>query len=94
MPRINQLVDAATGHELLSFMHAYSGYNQICMCPEDEDKTVFTIDLDLYWYKVMSFNLKNDGATYQHLVDKVFVELIEKTMEVYIDDMLVKSLQK
>ena len=68
--------------------------NQICMCPDDEDKATFTTDCSLYCYKVMLFDLKNAGATYQHLVNKVFVELIGKTMKVYVDDMLFKSLHK
>ena len=92
LPRIDQLVDATTGHELLCFMDAYSRYNQIHMCPEDEDKTTFTMDYGLYCYKVMSFSLKNTRATYQQVVNKVFANLISKTMEVYVDDMLVKSL--
>ena len=92
--RIDQLVDATAGHELLSFMNAYSGYNQIRMSPEDEDKTIFTTDRGLYCYKVMSFGLKNAGATYQRLVNKIFANLIGRTMEVYVDDMLVKSLKK
>ena len=87
-------MDVIVRHELLSFMDAYFGYNQICMCPEDEDRTEFSTDRGLYCYKVMPFDLKNVGATYQHLVNKVFAELISKTMEVFIDDMLVKSLQK
>ena len=87
-------MDATTGHELLNFMDAYSGYNQICMCPKDEEKMVFTMDRGLYYYKVMPFGLKNVGVTYQRLVNKVFASLIDKTMEVYIDDMLVKSLWK
>ena len=91
LPSIDQLVDATTGHELLSFMDAYSGYNQIRMCSDDEDKMTFTTDRGLYCYKVMSFGLKNAGATYQCLVNKVFAELIGKTVEVYIDDMLVKQ---
>ena len=62
------------------------------MCPEDKDKTAFTTYRGLYCYKVMSFSLKNVGATYQRLVNKVFANLIRKTMEVYVDDMLVKSL--
>ena len=62
------------------------------MCPNDEDKTTFTTDHNLYCDKVMSFNLKNTGATYQRLVNKVFAKLIDKTMEVYVDDMLVKNL--
>ena len=59
IPRIDQLVDATAGHELLSFMDAYSGYNQICMCPKNEDKTTFTVDRGLFCYKVMLFGLKN-----------------------------------
>ena len=62
------------------------------MCLEDEEKLVFTTDHGLYCYKVMSFGLKNVGATYQRLVNKVFANLISKTMEVYVDDMLVKTL--
>ena len=87
-------MDATAGHELLSFMDAYSSYNQIRMWLEDEDKTSFTTDHGLYCYKVMLFGLKNAGAIYQQLVNKVFANLIEKTMEVYVDDMLVKSLWK
>ena len=90
--RIDQLVDVAAGHELLSFMDAYSGYNQIRMCPEDEDKTTLATDLGLYCYKVMPFGIKNAGATYQRLVSKVFTNLIGKIIEVYVDDMLVKTL--
>ena len=92
LPRIDQLVDATAGHELLSFMDTYFGYNQIRMCPKNEDKTAFTINRGLYCYKVMSFGLKNVGATYQRLVNKVFANLIGKTIEVYVVDMLVKSL--
>ena len=62
------------------------------MCPEDEDKMAFTIDRGLYYYKVMPFALKNARATYQKLVNKVFANLIGKTMEVYVDHMLVKNL--
>ena len=87
-------MDTTAGHELLSFMDAYSGYNQILISPEDEDKTTFTTDCGLYCYKVMSFGLKNAGATYQRLVNKVFTNFIRKTIEVYMDDMLVKSLKK
>ena len=75
-------------------MDAYSRYNQIRMSPEDEDKTVFITDHGLYCYKVMPFGLKNVGATYQRLVNKILSGLIGITMEVYVDDMLVKSLEK
>ncbi|KAM0957205.1 hypothetical protein FF1_025377 [Malus domestica] len=61
------------------------------MNPPDQEHTAFTIDKGLYCYKVMSFGLKNAGATYQRLVNLMFVEQIGKSMEVYVDDMLVKS---
>ncbi|KAM2692260.1 hypothetical protein EV2_006578 [Malus domestica] len=72
-------------------MDAYSGYNQILMNPPDQEHTAFTTDRGLYCYKVMLFGLKNAGATYQRLVNSMFVEQIRKSMEVYVDDMLVKS---
>ncbi|KAM1675202.1 hypothetical protein ACFX13_041511 [Malus domestica] len=72
-------------------MDAYSGYNQILMNPPNQEYTAFTTDRGLYCYKVIPFGLKNVEATYQRLVNSMFVELIGKSMEVYIDDMLVKS---
>jgi len=93
LPHIDQLIDATAGHELLSFLDAYSGYNQIKMDPGDEEKTSFITDRGTYCYKVMPFGLNNAGATYQRLVTKMFQEYLGKTMEVYIDDMLVKSQQ-
>ncbi|CAL9012450.1 unnamed protein product [Prunus brigantina] len=76
LPRIDQLVDATAGHELLSFMDAYSGYNQIFMHPTDREHTAFITDRGLYCYNVMPFGLKNAGATYQRLVNQIFAELI------------------
>ena len=72
--RIDQLVNVTTGHQLLSFMDAYSGYNQIRMNPTDEDKMLFITDMGLNCYKMMPFGLKNAGATYQRLVNKMFVD--------------------
>lgn len=91
LPHIDMLVDATTSHELLSFI--FLGYNQILMHLVDQEKTSFIIERDTYYYKVMPFRLKNVGATYQQLVNKMFAEHLRTTMEVYIDDMLVKSLQ-
>ena len=91
LPRIDQLVDATSGHELLTFMDAFSGYNQIRMASEDEEKTAFITNRGLYCYRIMPFGLKNAGATYQRLVNKIFKEQIGRNMEVYVDDMLVKS---
>ncbi|KAM1799675.1 hypothetical protein ACFX12_033583 [Malus domestica] len=85
------LIDSTAGCELLSFMDAYSGYNQILMNPSDQEHTTFTTDRGLYCYKVMPFGLKNAGTTYQRLVNSMFTEQIGKIMEVYVDDILVKS---
>ena len=90
LPRIDLIVDATTGHELLSFMDAFSGYNQISMDPIDQEKTSFVTGQGTYCYRVMPFGLKNTGATYQRLVNKMFQKQIGASMEVYIDDMLVK----
>ena len=91
LPRIDQLVDSIAGHKLLTFMDAFSRYNQIRMTEEDQEKTAFITSQGLYCYKVMPFGLKNAGATYQRLVNKMFSKQIGKNMEVYVDDMLVKS---
>ncbi|XP_074327047.1 uncharacterized protein LOC141664986 [Apium graveolens] len=91
LPRIDQLVDATAGHALLSFMDEYSGYNQILMYEPDQEHTFFITDRGLYCYIGMPFGLINAGATYQRLVNKISKKQIGKTMEVYVDDMLVKS---
>ena len=91
LPRIDLIVDVIAGHELLSFMDAFSGYNQISMDPDEQENTSFFIGQGTYCYRVMPFGLKNAGATYQRLVNKMFQKQIGTTMEVYIDDMLVKS---
>ena len=91
LPRIDQLVDSTAGHKLLTFMDTFSGYNQIRMAEEGQEKTAFITSQGLYWYKVMPFGLKNARATYQRLVNKMFSKQIDRNMEVYVDDMLVKS---
>ena len=91
LPRIDQLVDSTARHKLLTFMDTFSGYKQIRMAEEDQEKTAFITSQGLYCYKVMPFGLKNAGATYQRLVNKMFGQQIGRNMEVYVDDMLVKS---
>ena len=92
--RIDQLVDSTMGHKLLSFMNTFSGYNQIRMDEVDQEKTSFITSQDLFCYKVMPFGLKNAGATYQRLVNHMFRLQIGRNVEVYMDDMLVKSLDE
>ena len=65
LPRIDQLVDSTAGHKLLSFMDAFSGYNQILMDEDDQEKISFITSQMLYRYKVMPFRLKNAGATWK-----------------------------
>ena len=91
LPRIDQLVESTAEHKLLTFMNAFSGYNQIKMAEEDQEKTAFITSQGLYCYKVMPFGLKNVGETYQRLANRMFREQIGRNMEVYVDDMLVKS---
>jgi len=91
LPNIDRLVDGAAGNKVLSFLDAYSGYNQIPMANTDMHKTAFITDDANYFYRVMPFGLKNAGATYQRLMDKVFSHLTGHCVEVYVDDMVVKS---
>ena len=91
LPRIDQIVDSTTGQGMLSFLNAFSGYHQIPIAPTDEEKTAFITPHGLYCYKVMPFRLKNVGATYQRLMTKIFKPLVGLTVEVYIDDIVVKS---
>lgn len=93
LPRIDTLVDSTAGHQTLSFMDAFSGYNQIKMYGPDQEKIAFITDRELYCYRVMPFGLKNAGATYQRLVNEMFKDQIGRNVEVYVDDMLVKNLQ-
>ena len=91
LPHIDILVDNTAGHALLSFMDGFSGYNQIKMAPEDMEKTSFITSWGTYCYKVIPFGLKNVGATYQRAATTLLHDLIHKEVEVYVDDMLMKS---
>ena len=91
MPQINQLVDATMGHPRMSFLDAFQGYHQIPMAVDDQEKTAFVISTGNYHYKVMPFGLKNVGAIYQRMMTRMFELQLEKNMEIYIDDMVVKS---
>ena len=80
LPRIDQLVDSTVGHKLLSFMDAFSGYNQILMDEDDQEKITFVTSQALYCYKVMPFGLKNAGATYQRLVNHMLSHQIRRNV--------------
>ena len=94
LPRINVSMDSIARHQLLSFMNAFSGYNQIKLDEADQEKTSFVTSQGLFCYKVMPFSLKNAGVTYQRLMNEMFAHQIGRNVQVYVDDMLVKILEK
>ncbi|XP_052736677.1 uncharacterized protein LOC128197875 [Vigna angularis] len=91
LPHIDTLVDNTAKYSLFSFMDGFSGYNQIKMVPEDMEKTTFITLWGTFCYKVMSFGLKNAGATYQRAMVTIFHDMMHKEIEVYVDDMIAKS---
>jgi hypothetical protein len=76
LPRIDQVVDSIAGSVLLCFLDCYSGHQQIALHPNDEDKTAFITPHGIYCYKVMTFGLKNAGATYQKAIQKCLKSLL------------------
>ena len=72
LPRIDQLVDSTAGHKLLTFIDVFSGYNQIMMNEDDQEKMTFITSKGLFYYRVIPFGLKNAGVTYQRLMNKMF----------------------
>ncbi|KAL0453889.1 UNVERIFIED_CONTAM: Polyprotein P3 [Sesamum latifolium] len=91
LPIVELMIDATTGHEVLSFMDGSSGYNQIRMAPADEELTAFRTPNGIYCYKVMPFGLKNAGATYQRAMQRIFNDMLHKNVECCVDDLVVKS---
>jgi hypothetical protein len=80
--RIDQIIDAIAGYECLSFLDAYSGYHQISLKEDDQDKTAFIMPYGLYYYQAIPFGLKNAGATYQRMMQKCLEEQIGKSIQV------------
>ena len=79
---------------MLNFIDVFSGYNQIKMDETNQEKTSFITSQGLFCYKVMSFEFNNARETYQRLVNHMFRPQIRRNVKVYVDDMLVKSLDK
>ena len=92
MPRIDQLVDVIAGHPWMNFLNAFQGYHQIPLALEDQEKTTFVTTTGNYHYKVMSFGLKNAGSTYQRIMTRMFKPQLGKNIEIYVNDMVVKSM--
>jgi hypothetical protein len=91
LPRIDQIIDSTTGCERLSFLDAYSGYNQIRLKVEDQEKTGFITPYDVFCYQTMPFGLNNVGVTYQRMMQKCLGEQIGKSIQVYIDDVVITT---
>ena len=91
LSHIDMLVDSTIGHLMLSFMDGFSRYSQILMALEDIEKTSFIIEWGTYCYRVMPFGLKNARATYQRAATTLFHDMMRRDVEVYVDDMIVKS---
>jgi hypothetical protein len=91
LPRINQAVDLTVGCELLISLDAYLGYHQIALAEMDHPTTTFITPLGCFCYVKMLFILKNIGATYQWCMQFYFKGRIGHNLEVYVDDIIVKS---
>ncbi|GKC10583.1 reverse transcriptase domain-containing protein [Tanacetum coccineum] len=91
LPEIDWKIESVMRFKYKCFLDAYKGYHQVQMYREDEEKMAFYTDQGTYCYTKMPFGLKNVGATYQRLVDKVFKDQIGRNLEAYVDDMVIKS---
>jgi hypothetical protein len=93
IPIADMLVDAVAGHKIISFMDGNAGYNQIFMAIEDIAKTAFRCPgaIGLFEWVVMTIGLKNAGATYQRVMNYIFYKLIDRIVEICVDDVVVKS---
>ena len=91
LPYIDVLVDNMAGSALMSFMDSFMGYNQIKMVSKDMTKITFTTEWGIYCYTIMLIQLKNAGATYQRMAIALLHDMMHNEVEVYVDDMIVKS---
>jgi hypothetical protein len=91
LPWIDQVIDSTAGCDLLCFLDCYSGYHQIAIKEEDQEKTAFITPFGAYCYTTMSFGLKNADATYQRAIQACFKRQLNKNAEAYVDDVVVKT---
>jgi hypothetical protein len=91
LPRIYQVIDSTAGCDPLRFLDCYSGYHQIAIKEENQEKTAFITPFGVYFYMTMSFWLKNAGTTYQRDIQACFKRQLNKNIEAYVDDVVVKT---
>ena len=89
LPFIDQMLDRLVGHTYFCFLDGYSGYNQIAIAPEDQDKTTFTCPYGTFAFRRMPFGLCNAPATFQRCMMSMFSDLVEEVMEIFMDDFTV-----
>nr|GFA91712.1 reverse transcriptase domain-containing protein [Tanacetum cinerariifolium] len=94
LPEIDWKVESLCGFPFNCFLDAYKGYHQIQMATDDEEKTTFITSQGIFCYTKMPFGIRNARATYQRLVDKAFYKQIGRNLEVYVDDLVIKSCTK
>jgi len=86
LPFIDQMLDRLAGYKYYYFLDGYSGYNQIMIAPEDQEKTTFTCPYGTFAFYKLTFGLCNAPATFQRCMIAIFGGLIENIMEVFMDD--------
>ena len=89
LPFINQMLDRLAGHPHFCFLDGYSGYNQIAIAPEDQEKTTFTCPFGNFAFRRMPFGLCNAPGTFQRCMMSIFSDLVEEVMEIFMDDFTV-----
>lgn len=83
---IDQMLQRLAGHDYYYFLDGYSGYNQIVVAPDDQENTAFTCPYGVFAYRRISFGLHNAPTTFQRCMTSIFADMLEKHMEVFMDD--------
>ena len=86
LPFLDQMLDRLAGHEYYCFLDGYSGYNQISIAPEDQEKTTFTCPYGTFAFRQMPFGLCNAPGTFQRCMMAIFSDMVERTIEIFMDD--------
>ena len=86
LPFLDQMLDRLAGYQYYCFLDGYSGYNQIAIAPEDQEKTTFTCPYGTFAFRRMPFGLCNAPGTFQRCMMAIFSDMVEKTIEIFMDD--------